>query len=64
MFRPPLTVVIPTYNALRYLPACLSAIQKQLGPNDEIILVDNRSRERAGAWVRAHFPTVRVVELP
>ena len=64
MFRPPLAVVIPTYNALRYLPACLSAIQKQLGPDDEIVLIDNRSRDRAGAWVRAHFPTVRVIELP
>ncbi|MBO9320495.1 MAG: glycosyltransferase family 2 protein [Chloroflexus sp.] len=64
LIRPPLAVVIPTYNALRYLPACLSAIQRQLEPDDEIVLIDNRSRDRAGVWVRAHFPAVRVVELP
>ncbi len=62
--RPPISVVIPTYHALRFLPACLSAIERQLAPQDEIILVDNRSRDRAGAWVRLHMPAVRVIELP
>jgi GT2 family glycosyltransferase len=62
--RPPISVVIPTYHALRYLPACLSAVQAQLRPYDEIVLVDNHSRDRAGAWVRQHLPAVRVLELP
>ncbi|MEF3273444.1 MAG: glycosyltransferase family 2 protein [Chloroflexus sp.] len=62
--RPPISVVIPTYHALRFLPACLSTIQQQLTPNDEIVLVDNRSRDQAGAWVRTAMPTVRVIELP
>lgn len=62
--RPPISVIIPTYHALRYLPACLSAVQAQLRPYDEIVLVDNRSRDRAGAWVRTYLPAVRVIELP
>ncbi len=62
--RPPTSVIIPTWNALRYLPACLAALQAQLGPDDEIVLVDNASRDRAAAWARRYAPSVRLVELP
>jgi len=62
--RPPLSVVIPTWNALRYLPACLLALQAQLTPDDEIVLVDNRSRDGAAAYIRATMPGVRVLDMP
>lgn len=63
--RPPLSAIIPTWNALRYLPACLAALRAQLGPDDEIVLVDNGSREDAAGWARRHAPPgVRVVKLP
>ncbi|MCU0494617.1 MAG: glycosyltransferase family 2 protein [Chloroflexaceae bacterium] len=62
--RPPISAIIPTYSALRYLPACISALQAQLGPADEIILVDNASRDGAAAWARCHAPAVRLLELP
>lgn len=61
---PPLSVVIPTWNARRFLPACLQALHSQLAADDEIILVDNRSRDQAAAWARRHAPDVRLVELP
>ncbi|MEI7772848.1 MAG: glycosyltransferase family 2 protein, partial [Chloroflexales bacterium] len=64
MTRPPISAVIPTWSALRFLPACLSALRAQLGPQDEIVLVDNRSRDRAGDWARRHAPDVRVIDLP
>jgi GT2 family glycosyltransferase len=64
MPRPPVSVVIPTWNALRYLPACLAALRAQLGADDEIILVDNGSRDHAAAWARLHAPDVRLLELP
>ncbi len=64
MTRPPIAAVIPTWNGLRYLPACLSALRAQLGPGDEIVLVDNRSRDGAGAWARRHAPDVRVLDMP
>jgi GT2 family glycosyltransferase len=57
-------VIIPTWNALRYLPACLLALQAQLAREDEIVLVDNRSRDRAAAYVRATMPEVRVLDMP
>ncbi|WP_129671410.1 glycosyltransferase family 2 protein [Candidatus Chloroploca sp. Khr17] len=62
--RPRLSAVIPTWQGLRYLPACLSALRAQLGPDDEIILVDNASRDQAGAWAQRHAPDVQVVTLP
>jgi GT2 family glycosyltransferase len=62
--RPPLSVIIPTWNALRYLPACLLALQAQLAPDDEIVLVDNRSRDGAAAYIRATMPDVRVLDMP
>lgn len=62
--RPPISAVIPTWSALRYLPACLAALRAQLGPADEIVLVDNASRDRAGDWARRHAPDVRVLSLP
>jgi GT2 family glycosyltransferase len=64
MDRPPISAVIPTWSALRYLPACLTALRAQLGPADEVVLVDNHSRDRAGEWVKRHLPDVRVLELP
>lgn len=62
--RPPISAIIPTYSALRYLPACITALQAQLGPDDEIVLVDNASRDNAAAWARRHAPDVRLIELP
>jgi GT2 family glycosyltransferase len=61
--RPSLSAIIPTWNGLRYLPACLSALRAQLTPDDEIVLVDNCSRDGAGAWARRYAPDVRVLEL-
>ena len=56
--------MIPTWNALRYLPACLSALRAQLAPGDEMVLVDNCSRDGAGDWARRYAPDVRVLALP
>ncbi len=62
--RPPLSVVIPTWNARRFLPAVLQALRSELTSDDEIILVDNASRDHAGAWAQRHARDVRVVMLP
>ena len=64
MSRPSISAVIPTYRALRYLPACLSSLRAQLGAGDEIVLVDNASLDGAGAWAQQFAPDVRVLSLP
>lgn len=39
-----ITAVIPTYNCVEYLPACLDSVLAQTVPPDEIIVVDDGSR--------------------
>lgn len=59
-----LSAIIPTWNGLRHLPACLGALRPQLRPGDEIIVVENGSSDGSGAWVRTQAPDVRLITLP
>ncbi len=47
-----LSVVIPNYNHGRYLQERISSILKQLGPEDELILVDDASTDNSVAIIR------------
>ena len=59
------SVIIPNYNGLRFLSVCLDALEAQTYPPSltEIIVVDDASTDGSVAFVRAHFPRVRVVEM-
>jgi GT2 family glycosyltransferase len=59
------SVIIPNYNGLCFLPVCLSALEVQTYPllHAEIIVVDDASTDGSVAFVREHFPQVRVVEM-
>jgi len=63
MDAPLLSAIIPNWNGLRYLPACLEALCRQTYPHLETILVDNASTDGSAAWVEQHFPGVAVVRL-
>jgi len=41
-----ISVVVPAYNAMNVLPGCLTALQHQTCPPDEIIVVDDGSMDR------------------
>jgi GT2 family glycosyltransferase len=58
------SVIIPNYNGLRFLPVCLGALEAQTYPvsRTEGIVVDDASTDGSVAFVREHFPRVRVVE--
>jgi GT2 family glycosyltransferase/glycosyltransferase involved in cell wall biosynthesis len=60
------SVVIPNWNGRdlleRYLPSVVEALQGN--PANEIIVVDNGSTDGSAAYLREHFPDLRVVELP
>ena len=62
---PPASIIIPNYNGLRFLPVCLGALGAQTYPPSctEIIVVDDASTDGSVAFVREHYPRVRVVEL-
>jgi hypothetical protein len=58
-----ISVVIPSYNGVGYLPGCLSSLRSQLVTPDEVIVVDDGSTDDTTSFLREHFPDVRVVRL-
>jgi GT2 family glycosyltransferase len=61
--HPLLSVLIPNYNGLAHLPACLESLRAQSFREFETILVDDGSTDGSAAWVREHHPEVQVLAL-
>lgn len=57
------SVIVVNWNGRHHLELCLPALLAQTYPNFEIIVVDNGSTDESVAFVRAHFPSVRVISL-
>ncbi|MGE3273862.1 MAG: glycosyltransferase family 2 protein [Vicinamibacterales bacterium] len=57
------TIVVCAHNEEAYLPACLHSLLAQTRAPDEVLVIDNASRDRTGA-VAAAIPGVRVVHEP
>jgi GT2 family glycosyltransferase len=60
---PLFSVVIPHWNALRFLPVCLKALAQQTHPNIEVIIADNNSTDGSRELVREQYDWVRLIEL-
>ena len=60
---PKITVIIVNWNGCQFLEACLGALRRQTFRDFETILVDNGSIDGSAAFVRAHFPEVRLMVL-
>lgn len=58
---PPVSVVVPCFNAERYLAVTLRAVQAELPPGSELIVVDDGSTDGSAALVRAEFPEARLL---
>jgi GT2 family glycosyltransferase len=63
MARERLSVVIPNWNGKHFLATCLDSLQRQTLPDIAVIIVDNASSDGSQAFVRAHYPDVRLIEL-
>ena len=55
-----ITVIIPNYNGMKFLEGCLSSLRAQTDRDFRTILIDNGSSDESVAWVRAHYPEVRI----
>lgn len=51
--RPGVSIIIVTYNSLRTIAPCLESLRLHTGPQDEIILVDNASRDATMLFVNS-----------
>ena len=56
-------VVIPNWNGVRHLEACLTALRGQADQDFGVVLVDNGSTDDSVSFVHDRFPEVQVLEL-
>ena len=54
------TVVIPNWNGMRFLPDCLASLEAQTFRNFRVIQIDNGSTDGRCDYVRSAFPKVRI----
>ena len=56
------TVVIPNYNGIKYIEACLESLFTGTEKNFEVIVVDNASSDGSIDIVREKFPQVQIIQ--
>ncbi len=61
--RPAISIVIPHLNGKHLLDDCLGSLRRQSFSDFEVILADNGSTDGTQAYVRQHYPEVRLLEL-
>jgi rhamnopyranosyl-N-acetylglucosaminyl-diphospho-decaprenol beta-1,3/1,4-galactofuranosyltransferase len=54
--------VVVSYNRLDYLKKCLTALEEQTRPVDEIIVVENGSTDGSADYVRQNHPRITLFE--
>lgn len=60
--RQELAIVILNYNTAHLLPTYLPSVVEYSGAN-QIVFADNGSNDESVAYVREHFPQIRIIEL-
>jgi glycosyltransferase involved in cell wall biosynthesis len=59
---PRISVVIPCYNAERYIAAAIESVLAQDWPDLEVVVVDDGSKDTSAQIIRERFPRVRLVQ--
>ncbi len=59
--RPRASVIIAAYNGRPYLDGCLGSVLGELGPGDQVIVVDNASSDGSADFVSEHYPRAHLV---
>ena len=60
---PVVSIVIPNFNGLGFLPCVLGSLRRQSYTDFEVILVDNGSSDASLSYVKEEHPWVRVIAL-
>lgn len=67
MYNPLITVIVPVYNAEKYLKKCLESLIHQTYRNLEIICVDDESQDGSGQIMDEYAgldPRIKAIHLP
>ena len=62
-----ITVVIPNYNGMKYLPECMTSLccEQQDAPEYEVLIIDNASTDGSVEYLRREWGgKVRLITLP
>jgi len=57
------SIVIPNWNGLQLLPACLDSLRAQTCRHFEVLVVDNASTDGSVALVQRNYPEVQLITL-
>jgi N-acetylglucosaminyl-diphospho-decaprenol L-rhamnosyltransferase len=57
-----MAIAIVSYNVRELLGRCLDSVLAQVGPHDDVVVVDNASEDGSAEYVRAAYPRVRVID--
>lgn len=60
--RPPVQVVVVSYNSKTIIAPCLRSLVDQDYPDLQITVVDNASADGTASYVRDNFPDIEVIE--
>jgi GT2 family glycosyltransferase len=60
--KPLVSIVVVSHDHREYLKNCLSSVLAQTGVSLEVILVENASQDGTHAYIKQHFPTVKIIQ--
>jgi len=61
---PLVSIVIPVYNGLKFLPVCLPSVVAMDYPNTEIICLDDASSDGSAEYIEKNYASIRVIRQP
>jgi GT2 family glycosyltransferase len=55
------SVIVVTYNHRQHVQQCMQTLLPTLGPDDEVVVVDNNSSDGTASFIAGAFPSVRLI---
>lgn len=56
------SINIVTYNAIKYIPFCISSIFNQSYKNFDVVIIDNNSSDGTQEYIKHAYPNIKLIE--